>query len=123
MDIARKNCKTTRNDKNFKSIQEENKVENHSEIQFKKQTMIHNAGIDAFMTGHVMLFLIGKISNFESVGTLDIQNINLQNFKDVHSFNFNINLSGKDFPLVIQKSNFHSISLQHREKKNSKDNQ
>lgn len=104
-----------KSEKNIEFVQKED----NSDAKFEKFMIKHNAGIDAFMTGYVMLYLTGKISNFEfqSNKHQGIPNINLENFRDINFFNFNIYLSGKDFPLVIQKSKFHSISIQHKEKK------
>ncbi|CAF0732084.1 unnamed protein product [Brachionus calyciflorus] len=75
----------------------------------------HNAGCDAFMTGYVMLYFINKFSNVPNKG--DLRKILLSEFDGLERFNFNLNLSGKDYPLIIQKSNFNSVSVQHQEKK------
>lgn len=112
--IKKENTKTT---KSFSCFTQKEKKENNCRVESTKMEIKHNAGIDAFMTGFVMIYLTGKISNFEYNGSLEMKKINLSSFKEMESFNYNINLSGKDFPLVIQKSKFNSISLQHREKK------
>lgn len=113
--VKKENSKTAKYSNSVPLIHERNKENSGDEST--KLEIKHNAGIDAFMTGLVMLYLIGKISNFQFIGAIDIKKINLNAFKEMESFNYNINLSGKDFPLVIQKSRFNSISLQHREKK------
>lgn len=83
----------------------------------------HSAGLDAFMTGYVMLNYINKFTKFKRAAEL-IDDMNTEEkifFKDIFQlesmFRNNISLAGKDYPLVVAKSNFSSTSNGHKEKK------
>lgn len=79
----------------------------------------HNAGLDAFMTGYVMLNFLNKFTKFKLKNDVISPNNknSLNEFDGLDNFNFNVYLTGKDYPLIIQKSNFSSLSLNHEEKK------
>lgn len=78
----------------------------------------HNAGLDAFMTGYVMLNYINRFSKFKTIDNMDQDIIQLGHFDAFESrFRNNVSLAGKDYPLTICKSNFATISTKHKEKK------
>ena len=77
----------------------------------------HTAGLDAFMTGYVMLNYLNKFSKFERQNANDSSGCRLEQFVNLSEFNFSVYLSGKDYPLIVKKSNFASTSLNHQEKK------
>ena len=76
----------------------------------------HTAGLDAFMTGYVMLNYLNKFSKFERKNSNE-SSCSLEQFVNLSEFNFSVYLSGKDYPLIVKKSNFASTSLNHQEKK------
>jgi hypothetical protein len=77
----------------------------------------HSAGLDAFMTGYSMLNYMNKFTKFrrdicgqtEIVELSEIYQLELR-------FRNNIYLAGKDYPLVVTKSNFATTSVNHRNK-------
>ena len=77
----------------------------------------HTAGLDAFMTGYIMLNYLNKFSKFELISQFAAGQYRLDQFLNMSDFNFNVYLSGKDYPLKIAKSNFATTSLNHQEKK------
>ena len=85
-----------------------------------KQNQSHSAGIDAYMTGYVLLNYINKFTKFKLDQEIEMKNAGIQ-FGRICSleshFKNNIYLVGKDYPLIVCKSNFASISLNHKEKK------
>ena len=113
----------------LKAIQESDTKNDNKEAsqQLSSATMnnVHTAGLDAFMTGFIMLNYVNKFSKFvtkeESTNQVISGTINnvvpLKQFSNLDEFNFNVYLTGKDYPLIIKKSNFASTSLNHQEKK------
>jgi hypothetical protein len=101
-----------------KGIQNENKKNDESMItqiidrKTTKVNSVHTAGIDAFMTGYVMLSFMNKLIKNE---TNQIDNL-ISSASCLQWIN-NIYLMGKEYPLKISKSNFSSISINHKEKK------
>lgn len=79
----------------------------------------HNAGLDAFMTGFVMLNYLNKFSKFKLKENVDLSkdNLNLNDFDELDKFLNKLYLTGKDFPLIIQKSKFSNLSNNHQTKK------
>jgi len=79
----------------------------------------HSSGLDAFMTGYVMLHFVNKYSLFKykcnPTQSTDLTNLN--DFENLDSFKFNVYLSGKDYPLLVKKSQFSKTSLSHQEKR------
>ena len=98
---------------------ESNKTERENatdELNFDNQ--IHSAGLDAFMTGYVMLSFLNKFSKFKLKKKESLSVVtNLNNFSELESFQFNVYLTGKDYPLMVKQSNFASLSHNHLEKK------
>lgn len=96
-------------------------IEGH-EISQVVLNQSHSAGLDAFMTGYVMLNYVNKFTTFcilnenESAGIVNFSEID----KLESQFRNNIYLAGKDYPLVVAKSNFVSTSIGHREKQSLK---
>ena len=86
-----------------------------------KQNQSHSAGIDAFMTGFVLLNYVNKFTKFKVDPSESLMNSTSIQFSRICSleshFKNNIYLVGKDYPLIVCKSNFASISLNHKEKK------
>lgn len=99
------------------------------EIKDEDQTVVekgkeinkaHNAGLDAFMTGYIMLHYINKFSKFERATDEDADSnkvIKLNKFNRMEEFSFQIYLTGKNNALMVKKSNFASTSASHQEKK------
>ena len=89
------------------------------------ENKIHTAGLDAFMTGYVMLDYMNKFSKFVKkeiqIEEEDTNSVKLEHFINLEEFNFNVYLTGKEYPLLIKKSNFASTSLNHQEKKQRTD--
>jgi hypothetical protein len=79
----------------------------------------HSSGLDAFMTGYVMLQFINKYSSFQyqSSPNHSTNRISLNEFENMSSFKFNVYLTGKDYPLLVKKSQFSKTSLTHQEKR------
>jgi hypothetical protein len=118
--------KKRKRQKNRKSIDIEEEI-TEINVEFKAEdenrkadNQPHSAGLDAFMTGYVMLNYINKFTKFEKSKADEIYSEKVL-LKDIHKleslFRNNISLAGKDYPLVVAKSNFISISNAHREKK------
>lgn len=83
---------------------------------------IHNSGYDAFMTGAAFLCMLNKFNNFKLKDVCPKTKDNcdyfiLDDFDELNQFNFKIYLTGKDYPLLVQKSNFSKTSVNHQEKK------
>jgi target of EGR1 protein 1 len=83
----------------------------------------HSAGLDAFMTGYVMLNYLNKFGKFQLKFDYDLTQRQLSDFVDLNEFmgsgefQNNVYLTGKDYPLMVKKSNFTSLSQNHVEKK------
>ena len=94
-------------------ILESNDLKKDEEIQ----NQVHNAGLDSFMTGYIMLNFINKFTKFK-IKEKNHDKITLNNFMNIENLINNVYLTGKNYPLMIKKSNYSSISLNHQEKKN-----
>ena len=84
---------------------------------------IHNAGLDSFMTGYVMLNFINSFTKFKVIysdvsSNIDKLNHQLDDF-DLENIKNKVYLTGKDYPLMVRKSNFATTSQNHK-KKNKK---
>lgn len=94
-------------------------IESEKETESEVTNMPHSAGLDAFMTGYVMLNYINRFTKF-TTSDRDIQNKKVL-FSDINEletkFRNNVSLAGKDYPLVVSKGNFTSISIGHKDKK------
>lgn len=103
----------------LKALQENNTIESNNIEEINTKNKSHTAGLDAFMTGYVMLNYINKFTKFETKSTQEyaINCCRLDQFVNLENFNFNVYLSGKDYPLIVRKSNFATTSLNHQEKK------
>ena len=78
----------------------------------------HSAGLDAFMTGYIMLTYLNKFGKFKlKTNTNESEIVNLNQFEGLESFQSNVYLTGKDYPLMVKKSNFTSLSQNHQDKK------
>lgn len=77
----------------------------------------HSAGLDSFMTGFVMLTYLNKLTKFKTIEqSSNIGLIHLLNDFDLEEIKNKVYLTGKDYPLMVRKSNFASTSLNHKEK-------
>jgi hypothetical protein len=74
----------------------------------------HQAGTDAFMTGYIFISFL-KNFNKTVVTNLSADVAELKKISN-NSWSFNIYLTGKDYPLIINKSSFVHSSLNHSEK-------
>ena len=93
-------------------------IEKSNEPSEKIENKPHSAGLDAFMTGYIMLNYINRFSKFKITDNLDHEKPELSHFDFCETrFKNNIALAGKDYPLSICKSNFATISIRHKEKK------
>jgi hypothetical protein len=83
----------------------------------------HSAGLDAFMTGYIMLNYLNKFGKFkvksgeEDAASSSCDILNLNRFEGLENFHSNVYLTGKDYPLMVKKSNFTSLSHNHQDKK------
>jgi hypothetical protein len=76
----------------------------------------HTSGIDAFMTGYSFVYFLQKFSSLvEIMNDSDDNFIKLCDLSLTNWLN-NVYLSGKDYPLIINKSNFVTTSTNHKEK-------
>jgi len=86
-----------------------------------QQNHAHTAGLDSFMTGYVMLHFINKLTKFKILphtnSTETIQPSYLMEEFDLALFKNKVYLNGKDYPLMVLKSNFASTSTNHKEKR------
>lgn len=104
-------------------------IESESNESNPKETLVdeakneinkaHSAGLDSFMTGFILLNYINKTCKFETglenfEPTLNLNSLNLESIKN------KIYLTGKDYPLMVRKSNFATTSLNHKEKQKTK---
>ncbi len=100
--------------------QETSLLATNSEInQSNDLNQIHNAGLDSFMTGYVMLNYINKFTKFKVISDLlnnDKLNFQLNDF-DLENIKNKVYLTGKDYPLMIRRSNFATTSQNHKEKR------
>jgi hypothetical protein len=86
------------------------------------ENKIHNAGLDAFMTGFIMLSYVNKITKYRFDECIQ-KNITQSRFLKLNMLDhldylkFNVYITGKDYPLMIKKSNFSSYSQNHFNKK------
>jgi hypothetical protein len=127
LEFIKKEKKNLKKNKNNVDNQDESVYVNVSNEN--KSNRIHNSGYDAFMTGASFLCFLNKFNNFRSNDKKSKSNNNtdffiLDDFDDVNQFNFKIYLTGKDYPLLVQKSSFSKTSSHHQEKRlrNSKQN-
>lgn len=77
---------------------------------------VHSAGLDAFMTGYVMLAYVAKYSTTKSDQKTKTR-IKLNDLDGLERFVNNVYLSGKDYPFCVQKSHFVACSSNHQAKK------
>lgn len=119
------NNKSTKKLKVSEDAAEENAGETDKCQEEEIINKVHSAGLDAFMTGYVMLNAVNKVSKFrmeneneqEEIRTTN-NRIKLSQFTGISSkFKSNVYLTGKDYPLMIVKSNFSSCSSSHNEKR------
>lgn len=82
-----------------------------------KSKNLHNAGVDSFMTGFVMLYYINKFSQFKAKSNTTTTTISLNDFVDFDRFASNIYLTGKDYPFMVKKSFYSSTTVKHQNKK------
>ena len=107
------------------NVKETASTEKITETVRSNQNQAHSAGIDSFMTGYVMLNFLNKLTKFKmtsdsestSVDSTNKTPIHLLNEFDLALFKNKVYLTGKDYPLMVVKSNFASTSANHKEKR------
>lgn len=83
----------------------------------------HSAGLDSFMTGYVMLSYMVKFADFKlnkeakTTKTRVDDFIRLGDLEEMKKFANNVYLTGKDYPFIVEKSNYSSCSSNHQIKK------
>ena len=113
-------AKTSNEDSNETKMETEGNSEENlqTEKEVEKINQMHSAGLDAFMTGYAMLNYLNKYSKLKLKNAENSnQLLKLNDFEKLDEFNFKIYLTGKDYPLMVQKSNFATNSTTHKEKR------
>ena len=102
-------------------------VETHEETlddekQTTKAARSHSSGLDAFMTGFVFLNYVNELTQFQTGSSLSPSATSTKYVRlseltggDLHShMSFNMYLTGKDYPLLVLRSNFATTSTNHQ---------
>lgn len=77
---------------------------------------IHNSAIDSFMTGYIFAYFCMKYSNLtDIVSNCSNEIIKLDNLNNLNCWLNNVYLTGKDHPLIVNKSSFVKTSMDHQE--------
>ena len=132
IEIIKSNVQIAKNKKNKKiKINEEEKVEATEQVEsldekfdMNSANNAHTSGIDAFMTGYAFVYFLQKHSNLNEIIKMSNKEQTFVTLSDLNVNNWlnNVYLTGKDYPLIINKSNFATTSLNHKEKMNKINN-
>ena len=89
----------------------------HKFLAKESNSAVHNAGIDSFMTGFVLLHYLIKFKKLGTTKGSPPEVCLLQALATDEDLGFRVYLIGKDYPLIIRKSNFANHSSNHQTKK------
>ena len=104
----------------------ENEISSLDSVPQRESTnQAHSAGLDSFMTGYVLLNFMNKLTNLKltdksaataAEAAVNETRLHLMDDFDLDLFRNKVYLTGKDYPLMVVKSNFATTSANHKEK-------